>query len=91
MITLRDDHPLLCVQRDGETTHLDVRPFLEAGGLPYSILMDCLNQLGPGERLVVHLPFEGEPLAEQARRLGFRVEPHRVEPAHWQLRFTLPG
>ena len=47
--------------------------------------MDCVNQIGPQERLVVHALFEPRPLIAQLTHMGFVTRSERVDAEHWTL------
>ena len=85
MIEPREAHPLVHTWSEGATFHVDVRALLEAGGEPYVYIMDCVNQIGAGETLVVHALFEPKPLEMQMTRMGFRIRSERVDADHWAL------
>ena len=85
MIEPREAHPLVHTWSEGPAFHLDVRELLESGGEPYVYIMDCVNQIGPGETLVVHALFEPKPLIAQVTRMGFRTRCERVDADHWAL------
>lgn len=67
--------------------HVDVRDWLRQGGKPYALLMACLRQMAADDVLVVHAPFDPEPLRDQARRLGVAGEVRELEPDHWCVTF----
>jgi N-dimethylarginine dimethylaminohydrolase len=85
MIELHDGHPLLRFWSEGATYHLDVRALLEQGGEPYLHIMDCVNQVQPGETLVVHALFEPRPLIAQVARMGLHARSERLDAEHWTL------
>jgi Uncharacterized conserved protein (DUF2249) len=88
MIELRDPHPLVRTWSEGATFHIDVRELLEQGGEPYVYIMDCVNQIGPQERLVVHALFEPRPLIAQMARMGFAARSERIDAEHWALHIS---
>jgi N-dimethylarginine dimethylaminohydrolase len=88
MIALREEHPLIRCWSEGDAYHMDVRELLEQGGEPYVHIMDCVNQIGPGEALVVHALFEPKPLVAQIGRMGLQATSERVDEDHWALRIT---
>ena len=91
MIELHDQHPLIRTWNEGVTYHLDVRPLLEQGGEPYVYILDCVNQLAAGERLMVHALFEPKPLIAQMRHMGFRADAQRIDAEHWAIAITAAG
>ena len=50
---------------------LDVRPTLAAGGEPYTVIMDAVKGLAPGEALALRSPFDPTPLHRVLAGLGF--------------------
>lgn len=85
MIQLSEAHPLVRTWSEGSTFHIDVRELLENGGEPYVQIMECVNQIGPGDVLVVHALFEPKPLVAQLTRMGFSTRSDRVDADHWAL------
>lgn len=86
---LDDSNPLVELCRDDQDPtihHLDVRPLLEDGGEPYSVIMSCVGQLETGQTLIVHALFEPKPLMRQVERMGLVSESEHVGPDHWALR-----
>ncbi len=69
--------------------HLDVRPILEAGREPYSIIMDAVNQIKPDTILVLHAYFDPIPLKKQLERMNFSHESLKLEDDHWILRISI--
>ncbi len=65
--------------------HLDVRPIIEAGGEPYSVIMDAVNQLEPNHVLILHAHFDPIPLKKQLERMNYSHESRKVESDHWTL------
>ncbi|MBI4082026.1 MAG: DUF2249 domain-containing protein [Candidatus Lambdaproteobacteria bacterium] len=91
MIELRPPvAPEIDFWRDDAGYHLDVRRFLFAGGRPFAVIVDCVSQLAPGERLSVHAPFEPKPLLVQMRRRGYSAASASIEPDHWVVRIERP-
>jgi uncharacterized protein (DUF2249 family) len=66
--------------------HLDVRPILELGGEPFSVIMDAVGQLEATELLIVHAYFDPVPLKKQLEKMGFSHESQKIEDDHWCLR-----
>lgn len=75
---------------DPSRAHLDVRELLENGGEPYSVIMECVHQLGAGETLVLHALMEPRPLMSQLSRMGYGLSVSHVGPDHWQLEISAP-
>lgn len=90
MVAPRDNHPLIRSWREGPTFHLDVRQLLEQGEEPYIYIMDCIQQLEPGEKLALHALFEPKPLMRQVGRMGYAIAVQRVEPEHWLMTIHMP-
>jgi hypothetical protein len=88
MIGLKDDNPLIKFWSEGTTYHLDVREFLENGGEPYAFIMECVQQVSPGDTLVVHALFEPKPLLGVVRKMGLTAEASRADVEHWHVEIT---
>jgi Uncharacterized conserved protein (DUF2249) len=88
MIELHETHPLLHTWSEDGAFHLDVRALLEQGGEPYVYIMDCANQVAPGDRLVVHALFEPRPLIAQVTRMGLAARSERIDAEHWALHIS---
>lgn len=71
--------------------HLDVRPIIEAGGEPYSVIMDAVNQLEPNHVLILHAHFDPIPLKKQLERMNYSHESRKVESDHWTLSISQIG
>lgn len=67
----------------GTHTELDVRPTLAAGGEPYSMIMEAVDRLAPGEALVLRSPFDPTPLHRVLAGLGFSRTTHQAGPDDW--------
>lgn len=69
---------------------LDVRPLLAAGREPLPVIRRRVDELGPGDGLLVIAPFLPSPLIELLGAEGFRS---RVEHAatHWRVYFWRRG
>ena len=66
--------------------HLDVRALIEAGGEPYSIIMNHVREAAPESWLKIHAPFEPKPLLMQLQRMGFKTETSREGMDHFCVR-----
>ena len=67
--------------------HLDVREDIERGSEPFNRIVTAVGELGPGEALVLRVPFEPVPLYKV---LGARGLAHRAErraPGDWWVWF----
>jgi uncharacterized protein (DUF2249 family) len=67
----------------GPRTELDVRPTLAAGGEPYSMIMAAVEDLAPGEVLVLRSPFEPTPLHRVLAGRGFAHTARELAPDDW--------
>lgn len=79
-----------CDDGDPRRAHLDVRDLLADGGEPYAIVMECVNDLAAGERLVLHALMQPRPLVAQLSRMGYAVDLRHAGPDHWELEITPP-
>lgn len=70
---------------DATCAHLDVRELLENGGEPYAVIMECVQMLATGQRLVVHAIMQPRPLMMQLGRMGYSTEVRHPGPDHWEV------
>ena len=70
---------------DATRAHLDVREMLEDGGEPYAVIMECVQMLVTGQRLVVHAIMQPRPLMQQLARMGYFMEARHAGADHWEL------
>lgn len=89
MNELGGPHPLVHTWNEDGAFHLDVRALMEQGGEPYVLVMDCVNRIGPRDRLVLHALFEPRPLIAHLARMGFVTRSERVDTEHWALHVAL--
>lgn len=73
---------------DATRAHLDVRELLAEGGEPYAIIMECVQMLTTGQRLVVHALMQPRPLLQQFARMGYFTEVRHAGPDHWEVEVT---
>ncbi|MFN2376386.1 MAG: DUF2249 domain-containing protein [Candidatus Binatia bacterium] len=73
---------------DATRAHLDVRELLTEGGEPYAIIMECVQMLVIGQRLVVHAIMQPRPLLLQLGRMGYFTEARHVGTDHWEVEVT---
>ena len=85
MISPTDDPRVVFTDEGNGRFSLDVRELLLDSGQPYAPIMNCVQQLQPGETLAVHAIFEPVPLIKKLSRQGYAVasEHHGVD--HWVL------
>jgi uncharacterized protein (DUF2249 family) len=67
---------------------LDVREDLRQGREPFSIIMNAVGRLRPGEKLLLVAPFEPAPLFSVLGHQGFNHESIRIESGDWEVLFT---
>ncbi len=70
---------------DATRAHLDVREMLEDGGQPYGTIMECVQRISTGQRLVVHAIMKPQPLILQLGRMGYFTEVRHVGADHWEV------
>ena len=75
----------------GPRAELDVRPTLAAGGEPYSLIMEAVEGLAPGETLVLRSPFEPTPLHRVLAGMGFSHVARELAPDDWVTEYRRPG
>jgi uncharacterized protein (DUF2249 family) len=80
-MNLRDDRAVYWKEKNEH--HLDVRPILEAGGEPYSVIMNAVGQVAPQESLHIHCLFDPLPLKKQLERMNFICHSKMIEADHW--------
>lgn len=81
-----DGDSLVKFWEDDMGIHLDIRAYLEAGGEPYSLIMNQVNELQDGNNLTIHVPFEPRPLIAQLHRMGFKTEVRHEGVDHYGLK-----
>ena len=75
----------------GPRTELDVRPTLAAGGEPYSMIMEAVEGLAPGETLVLRSPFEPTPLHRVLAGMGFSHAARELGDDDWVTEYRRAG
>jgi hypothetical protein len=90
MIVLHEEQEQVGFWQEGPVYHLDVRALLEEGGEPFACIMDCVQQIGAGDTLVVHALFEPKPLVTHVGRMGLEARCERLEAEHWTVTISLP-
>ncbi len=78
------------VPRRAREVHLDVRADIRCGREPFHRIMDVVETLRPGDRLVLLVPFEPTPLYHVLRRRGFSHTAETLENGAWRVVFDLP-
>jgi uncharacterized protein (DUF2249 family) len=67
--------------------HLDVREDIGRGGEPFRRIMAAADAIGPGEALVLRVPFEPVPLYKVLGARGFGHRAERRAPGDWWVWF----
>ena len=67
--------------------HLDVHADIQHGAEPFERILAAVDALGPGETLVLHVPFEPTPLYRALRARGFAHRAERRAPGDWWVWF----
>lgn len=70
---------------------LDVRPILRAGGEPFSVIMDAVEALAPGQSLRLLATFKPIPLFQVLGARGFTPSAREIENGDWEVIFTPTG
>lgn len=74
-----------------QTPHeLDVRPILRAGGEPFTVIMNAVKELAPGQALRLLATFEPVPLYAVLGKRGFDHAARDIGGGDWEVLFT-PG
>lgn len=76
------------IQRQVE---LDVRDFHSRGEEPFPVIMRAVQQLGPGDSLVLLNTFEPRPLYLALKAQGFAHTAEQLGPEHYRITFTRSG
>ncbi len=72
-----------------QTPHeLDVRPILHAGGEPFTVIMNAVKSLGPGQTLRLLATFEPVPLYGVLAEKGFDHAAREIGSGDWEVVFT---
>ena len=66
---------------------LDVRPLLQRGEEPRSVILERVHSLPPGDGLIVVAPFLPSPLIELLGSQGFTPKVERGDGASWIVYF----
>ena len=67
---------------------LDVRPILANGGEPFSIIMQAVAQLRPGQSLRLLAPFKPIPLFQVLGARGFQPSAREIGAGVWEVIFS---
>lgn len=70
-----------------EFVDLDVRPVMKAGGEPFSLIMQTLQQLEPGQGLRLLVGFEPVPLYGVMQARGFSPSPNALPNGDFEVLF----
>lgn len=67
---------------------LDVRPILREGGEPFSVIMDAVGKLAPGQGLRLLATFKPVPLFHVLSARGFESAAREIGNGDWEVIFT---
>lgn len=67
---------------------LDVRPILQAGGEPFSAIMEAVAALAPGQSLRLLASFKPVPLFQVMGSRGFEPSAREIGGGDWEVLFT---
>lgn len=67
---------------------LDVRPILKEGGEPFSVIMDAVAELKPGQSLRLFATFKPIPLFQVLGSRGFTPSAREIGNGDWEVIFT---
>lgn len=67
---------------------LDVRPILKEGGEPFSVIMDAVAELQPGQSLRLFATFKPIPLFQVLGSRGFTPSAREIGNGDWEVIFT---
>ena len=67
---------------------LDVRPILREGGEPFSVIMQAVSALAPGQSLRLFATFKPLPLFQVLGARGFDASAREIGNGEWEVIFT---
>ncbi|MGJ4916437.1 DUF2249 domain-containing protein [Bradyrhizobium sp. HKCCYLRH2060] len=67
---------------------VDVRPILRAGGEPFSIIMDAVGRLAPGQGVRLIASFRPIPLLSVMAKKGFAHTDRPLDDGDWEVLFS---
>ena len=67
---------------------LDVRPLLAEGVEPFPRIRKAMDDLAPGQSLILRAPFEPKPLYAVFGERGYEAQPTQLEEGAWEVMFT---
>jgi uncharacterized protein (DUF2249 family) len=67
---------------------LDVRPILRDGGEPFSVIMQAVSSLAPGQSLRLYATFKPLPLLQVLASRGFEASAREIGNGEWEVIFT---
>jgi uncharacterized protein (DUF2249 family) len=67
---------------------LDVRPILREGGEPFSVIMQAVSALAPGQGLRLFATFKPLPLFQVLGARGFDASAREIGNGEWEVIFT---
>jgi uncharacterized protein (DUF2249 family) len=70
---------------------LDVRPILRDGGEPFSVIMQAVSSLAPGQGLRLFATFKPLPLFQVLGSRGFEASAREIGNGDWEVTFTPVG
>lgn len=70
---------------------LDVRPILRSGGEPFSVIMEAVEALTPGQSLRLLATFKPIPLFQVLGARGFTPSAREIGNGDWEVIFTPIG
>ncbi|MGB3646386.1 MAG: DUF2249 domain-containing protein [Mesorhizobium sp.] len=70
---------------------LDVRPILRGGGEPFSVIMEAVGKLAPGQSLRLLATFKPVPLFHALGARGFESSAREIGDGDWEVIFMPTG
>lgn len=71
-----------------QSSTLDVRDILKAGGEPFSAIMQAVDGLAPGQALKLLATFKPVPLFAVMSQRGFDHSEREIGGGDWEVTFT---
>jgi hypothetical protein len=71
-----------------KTVTIDVRPVIQSGGDPFSLIMSTLDTLGPEDSLLLIAPFQPVPLFRVMAQKGYKGKSEATAAGDWEVLFS---
>ena len=75
-------------RKSQSTRILDVRPLLQRSDPPFPHVLETVDNLDPGQDLVIIAPFQPFPLYIELGKRGYEYSASIHDDGDWDIRFT---